>query len=174
MLGDRPNVRLMLATAASVVAVAISACSSGSSGVSTGSLFGGGKKQVDMPTERAMRVAATSARATQCGYNFDPTRLKTNYLAFETAQGANPDQIAKLDRTFEYTKGSVSKRMADPDEYCNEEQTAKIKSDLTRHMAGDFALTQRTEASLLDSLSGGSSNQPWDKQKAFCPNQTCY
>lgn len=174
MQGNGQSVRLVVASAAGALAIVLSACSSGTSGISTGSLLSGKAKQTDMPTERAMQVAATSARASQCGYNFDPAKLKASYLAFETAQGANPDQMGKLDKTFEYTRGSVAKRMADPDEYCNDEQTAKIKSDLTRHMAGDFSLTQRAETSLLDSLKGGSSNQPWDKQKAFCPNLTCY
>ncbi len=175
MRGDGMTWREMGIVATSVAALIVSACSSGGPGVTTGSLFGGGKaKQADMPSERAMQVAATSARATRCGYNFDPAKLKATYLAYESQQGGSADQIAKLDRTYEYTKGSVTKKMADPDEYCSDEQTAKIKTDLTRHMAGDFSLSQRAEASLLDSLSGNSTTQPWDKQKAFCPNQTCY
>lgn len=161
--------------AASAAAVIVSACSSGGPGVTTGSLFGGGKaKQADPAGERAIQVALTSARATQCGYNFNPAKLKASYLAYEQAQGGSADQIAKLERSYDYTIGSASKKMANPDEYCSDDQTAKIKSDLTRHMAGDFALSQRAQATLLDSFTSGSTTQPWDKQKAFCPNQSCY
>lgn len=175
MLGERRTWRHRAAGAliTTLITVNLAACSSGGPSFSTGSLLPGAKAQVDPATERAMQVAATSARAAQCGYNFDPAKLKTSYLAYEGAQGGSADQVAKLDKTYEFTKGSVAKRMANPDEYCTEEQTAKIKSDLSRHLAGDFSAPKRVESSVSDLWTSDSQNKPWDKQKALCPQQTC-
>ena len=42
--------------------------------------------------DRALSVAATSARAQKCGYYFDPNGLRANFLAAETQRGTTPDQ----------------------------------------------------------------------------------
>ena len=63
--------------------------------------------------------------------------------------------------------------MGGSDDYCSEEQTAKIKTDLTRHLAGDFSPGGRRAESGGGDV-GQSGQKAWDKDAAFCPNSTCY
>ena len=95
------------------------------------------------PTGRAFQVGAVSARAVKCGYNFDPVKLKANFLAAEAAQGVTPDGIAKLDKIYDVSGGGITKAVAGNSTYCTENKTAQIKEDLTRHLAGDYTPSQR-------------------------------
>ena len=74
-------------------ALVLAGCSS-SGGLTTASLMGGGNASEASasaaapagpppsdPTSRTLQVAATSARATRCGFYFDPERLKSSFLA---------------------------------------------------------------------------------------------
>ncbi len=90
------------------------------------------------PMSRALQVGATSARAKFCNFNFDPATLKTKYLASEAAQGATPDQMNKVERAYEYARGSVAQSIAQQPNYCSEYQGKEIKADLGRHLAGDY------------------------------------
>lgn len=163
-----------LAVGACIGAAAMLAgCSSGSSGIATGSLLSGGPKQLDPASERVLQVAATSARAVKCGYNFDPGRLRTAYLAYESTQEGSGDKLARLEKSYDYTQTQVTAKMGPADEYCTDEQTAKIKSDLTRHLAGDFSPSVRKpEAGAFDWLQSSSSTA-FDRQKALCPKNNC-
>ena len=153
-------------------ALVLAGCSSASSGLTTGSILpGAAKPAADPVMERTLQVGATSARAAKCGYNFDPQKLKNNYLAYETGQaGADP---AKTEKMFDATRASVASKITDPGEYCNDEQTAKIKGDLSRHLAGDFnPPPKKVEATLADILAS-KSDKPWNPQDALCPQQSC-
>jgi hypothetical protein len=131
-------------------AVAIVAVSLGGCGASlpklptTGSLLGGSdtakeNRDPNDPVARAMGVGATSARALKCGYNFDPAKLKSQYLAYETA--AAPTLGDKLSRVYDTAFAGVSKAISDKEkdeDYCTPDRTARIKEALTRNLAGDY------------------------------------
>jgi hypothetical protein len=100
-------------------------CGNSSAGLMTGST---GLLPADAPTAvknedpmaRPVGVAWTSARAKRCGFYFDPAKLKTNYLTYESRQGAAGEQIS-LDA-----------------DYCSDRKGLEIKADLERHLAGDY------------------------------------
>ena len=118
------------------LALALAGCSSASSGLTTGSLLPSASKPADPVADRALQVGATSARAAKCGYNFDPAKLRSSYIAYEAGQeGA---AAAKAEKLFDATRVSVGSKITDPSEYCSEDKTAEIKADLTRHLAGDY------------------------------------
>ncbi len=108
----------------------------------TGSLLGGSdtaKENLNPndPTARAMGVAATSARALKCGYNFDPGKLKSQYLAYES--GANPAAGDKLSQIYDTAFAGVTKAIASKDEeYCTPDRTERIKTALNRNLGGDY------------------------------------
>lgn len=127
------------------VSAALSGCS-GSSALTTGSLFGGGDKPKaappaprNDPVARAFQVGAVSARAQKCGFNFDPVRLKASFLASEVQLGTSVEEVAKADKLFNATQGAVAKAIAKAEDYCSAERVDYIRGDLTRHLAGDFA-----------------------------------
>jgi hypothetical protein len=91
------------------------------------------------PMARPMSVAWTSARAKRCGFYFDPAKLKTQYLAYESSRGgAAGEQLNKIEKTYDSTYRVTSEKVsADPD-YCAESKAREIKADLERHLAGDY------------------------------------
>ena len=99
------------------------------------------------PSSRALQVGSTSARALKCGYNFDPSKLRTEFLAAESA--ANPtttDQVAKI---YDTAFNGVTKAVATQGEdYCTEAKVAQIKLALSRHLAGDY--TPPPQAPVVD------------------------
>jgi len=90
------------------------------------------------PTSRAFQVGSVSARAAKCGYNFDPVRLKAQYIAYETSLGATPDVLANVEKVYGVAHNGVSKAAADETNYCSAQKTRTIKADLTRLLAGDY------------------------------------
>ncbi len=108
----------------------------------TGSLLGGsdtGKenRNPNDPMARAMGVAATSARALKCGYNFDPVKLKSQYLTYEST--ANPTAGGKLSQVYDTAFDGVKKAIAAKDEeYCTPDRTERIKTALNRNLVGDY------------------------------------
>lgn len=123
--------------------VLLAGCSGSGTGLTTGSLFGSSKEAapsgiVETPSMRAAQVAAVSARAAKCGYNYDPVRLKSGFLASE-AQGGAQD-VPKLDREYDTIRAKVAATIAADGDYCSENRTRDIKGDLTRHIAGDYTL----------------------------------
>ncbi len=130
------------------VLVGIAALALGGCGASlpklptTGSLLGGSNTAKENlnpndPVARAMGVAATSARALKCGYNFDPAKLKSQYLAYEST--ANPADGAKLSQVYDTAFAGVTKAIASQqEEYCTPDRTARIKTALNRNLGGDY------------------------------------
>jgi hypothetical protein len=135
------------------ISCSLAGCSLGE-GLTTGSIFGGSQKTssveaaapaapVSDPTGRAMQVGSVSARATKCGYNFDPAKLKANFLASEVALGASPADIERISQIYDISRNGVAKAVAGNSTYCSDEKTAQIKADLTRHLAGDYTPSAR-------------------------------
>ena len=178
--------------------LALGACSGNQtlSGLSTGSLFGGSKPPAEAaqvatpagapavaaapvptpstPTDRAFQVGSVTARATKCGYNFDPARIKANYVAYESSLGATPDDIAKIEKIYTVAFNGITKAAATEENYCNEKKTKEIKADLTKLLAGDYSPTPKKVAAAEDQglfggmFSGGSSSDS-DGFKATLP-----
>lgn len=169
------NRRLTHAAISAIAAGLLAGCS-GSSALTTGSLFGSGDKAKvaaatpppprNDPVARAFQVGAVSARAEKCGFNFDPQRLKANFLAGEMALGSSPDEMARVEKLYTTTRNTVAKAIAGESEYCSPERLSYIRGDLKRHLAGDFTPGQpksfaKDEGGLL---SFGASGEDGDEK----------
>ncbi len=166
---------------AKVVLAAIAAISLGGCGASlpslptTGSLLGGSSKAKENlnpndPVARAMGVAATSARALKCGYNFDPGKLKGQYLAYESA--ANPAEGEKLSRVYDTAFVGVTKAISDKEkdeDYCTPDRTQRIKTALNRNLGGDYtpppSEAPQDEGGLLSGWGGSSGDDNATSEK---------
>jgi hypothetical protein len=157
------------------LALALGACSSGN-GLATGTLFGGGDKAPPAPrpetaTDRALYVATTAARASRCGYVFDPAVLRQSYLAFEAQQSAAADQLAKTEKSYDYTADRVGKAIAGEADYCSEAQTGIIKRDLMQVLGGNYSSPDRAAQAQAEVgwWSAQKSTAPMDREKVFNP-----
>lgn len=132
--------RIVAAGGLAMVLASLGGCGASIPGMSTSALSPG-KPAQDDPTSRALQVGSTSARAIKCGYNFDPVKLRTQFLAAEAVTSpTNVDQIAKI---YDTAFNGVTKAVATQGEgYCSEEKVAQIKAALTRHLAGDYSPPQ--------------------------------
>lgn len=90
------------------------------------------------PLARPISVAWTSARAQRCGFFFDPTKLRANYLAYESKQ-ASGEALAKVEKSYDTTFKTIRDRIVGDPDYCSDKKGTEIKADLQRHLAGDFA-----------------------------------
>jgi hypothetical protein len=95
------------------------------------------------PLARPIQVGWTSARASHCGFVFNPDRLRADFLASEARSGVPPEQMPKIEHAYDYTRESVLSAIKDDPGYCNKERTAAIRRDLNRYLAGDYAPTAR-------------------------------
>ncbi|MEL6299989.1 MAG: hypothetical protein AAFQ45_15620 [Pseudomonadota bacterium] len=135
------------------VAVMLGACSNTATNLlSTGSITGSQPQQaaatpkVATPVDRALQVAATSARAQKCGYFFDPAQLRAAYLQAETARGTPVAQMANVTNSYDFTAVKVAKAIAGNQAYCSPARTKTIKTSLSRYLSGDFeAVIKPTE-----------------------------
>jgi hypothetical protein len=155
--------------------VSLGGCGASLPNVTTGALFGGGAAakpaiQND-PTSRAMEVGSTSARAIKCGYNFDPAKLKNQFLTTEAA--ANPADSAKLAQVYDLTFNGISKALAAKGiEYCSKAKTDRIKEALNRHLAGDYTPSppepvEQDEGLFGSAPSSSSSDTPFNTKAPF-------
>lgn len=155
-------------------ALALGACGSGT-GLTTGTLLGGGSASApvaapaETATDRALHVATTSARAQRCGYVFDPGSVRQGYLAFEAQQGGAPDQVAKAEKSYDYTLASISNTIAGKEDYCSDAQTAIIKRDLTQVLAGDYSAPRKKPEADVGWWTAPKSTAPMDRDKIFDP-----
>ena len=157
--------------------VSLGGCGASLPSLSTGSLFGGTSKAAatpviqNDPTSRAIDVGATSARAIKCGYNFDPAKLKSQFLTAEAA--ANPDDTAKLTQVYDVAFNGVSKALAAKGtDYCSKAKTDKIKEALNRHLAGDYTPSPPEPVEQEEGLFGGgpsssSNDTPFNNKAPF-------
>ena len=95
------------------------------------------------PLARPIQVGWTSARASHCGFIFDPNQLRANYLAAEAQAGKTPSDMAKIEHAYDYTRESVAETIKDNPNYCTKERTAAIRRDLNRYLAGDYTPSAR-------------------------------
>jgi hypothetical protein len=95
------------------------------------------------PLARPIQVGWTSARASHCGFVFNPDQLKADFLASEQRTGMPPEQMQKIAKAYDYTRQSVLQTIKDDPSYCNKERTAAIRRDLNRYLAGDYSPTAR-------------------------------
>lgn len=132
-----------------IAAAALAGCS-GASSLSTGSILGGAEKPSDAgpvndPMARALQVGTISAKAVKCGFNFDPAKLKTSYIAYERNLSGPSADTSKVERIYDVAFNGVAKAVAADAEYCSEDKTRIIKADLKRHLAGDYTPSPRQE-----------------------------
>lgn len=128
-----------IAILASVIAAG--GCSQTASNLLTGSVTDQSQAAAPVvtPADRALHVAATSARAQKCGYYFDPEQLKASYLTFETSNGLPVEQVAGVEKLYNFTSQKIATEIASDAGYCSEERTATIKAQLNKYLAGDYA-----------------------------------
>jgi hypothetical protein len=195
-----------LGVALSVVAAfGLAGCSNSASQLlTTGSIFGGEKTAqatAEKPVtaiDRAIQVAAVSARAQKCGYVFDPAALRAAYLASETQPAPVPTLVSGATETpaptpvqtpaaptvdptalaarYDYTVRTIAGKIADQDDYCDESRTALIKADLNRHLAGDFTPRKMRAASsglslVSDSPTKTELNPNWGYEADATPTR---
>ena len=119
-----------------VLAVALPGCGASLPGLSTSAVTKT-PQEYNTPVNRAFQVGGTSARALKCGYNFDPVKLRTQFLAAEGA--IDPASVDQLSRIYDTAFNGVTKAIAGQGEnYCSTSKVASIKTSLSRHLAGDF------------------------------------
>ena len=140
------------ALSAVVVAAALGACSGsgageGSSSLITGSLFTGAAKpaaKVDEPASRPGKVAMISAAAVKCGFYFDPAKLRQSFVASQATSVPGSDPV-KVQQTYDAAFSRASTALASQNDFCTPGQVADIKSDLNRHLAGDFTIVAKVD-----------------------------
>jgi hypothetical protein len=155
--------------AVALLAGTLAACSGGG-GLTTASLLGTPEKPpVDEPTERALHSAAISARATKCGYNFNPMKLREAFLASEAASGATPEQMTKLSQSYDFTVTTVSKQISKPQEYCTESKTREVSAQLNKQLAGDFRAPKKPSLPKSAGWFDSSGEKPLDREEIFNP-----
>lgn len=139
---------MRLRSVALALCFGLSGCGASLPSLSTGSLFGGDAAKsaapqiTNDPMSRAMQVGTTSARALKCGFNFDPVKLRAQFLATESPALTNPADGEKVSRMYDISFSGISKAVADQGEsYCTAEKTRKIKEALNRHLTGDYSPT---------------------------------
>jgi hypothetical protein len=126
--------RAMVLTAACLLA----GCSSNAGGL-TGAAAEAGNIKNDDPMARPVGVGWTSARAKRCGFYYDPVKLRTTYLGWERAQGAPPDQLAKIEAVYDGAYKTTLTQVSGDTGYCTEHRGLEIKADLQRYLHGDYA-----------------------------------
>lgn len=91
------------------------------------------------PLARPVQVGWNSARASYCGFVFNPDQLRSSFLASEAQRGATPDQMQKVTQAFDYSRDATYRTIKDNPGYCTKERTTAIRKDLNRYLAGDFS-----------------------------------
>lgn len=163
---------LVLSIAACTSALIVSAC-----GVSlpniTGGLGGAAKPAAPVitndPTSRAIQVGRVAGRAQKCGFVFDATKLRTQFLMSESASTADAAAIDKIGKTYDIAQSATLKAIgSNAETYCNTLRTSQIKVALNRHLGGDYTPDQPEpvveDAGLFGSLS------PNNKSSEGLPN----
>jgi len=112
-------------------------------GASSGGLAGGGipaLPKITDPNDRPTRVGWLSARASLCGFVFDPAQLRAQYFAFEQSYGADGRRMQEVQRAYDYSVESTTARAKKDTKYCTKKRVDQIRPELNRYLAGDFRL----------------------------------
>ncbi|ODA68908.1 hypothetical protein A7A08_00742 [Methyloligella halotolerans] len=91
------------------------------------------------PLSRPVQVAWTSARASRCGFIFEPAQLRANYLAQMQRLGTPAAEYRRIEEAYDYTYQSVTETVRGQRGYCTKEKTDAIRNDLNQYIAGNFA-----------------------------------
>jgi hypothetical protein len=153
MIGKTPGIRLRTAACigGALLTAMLAACSTVGStvdrlkGPKEGATSDVEARNVspDDPLAAPIQLGWTSARASHCGFVFNPDQLKTDFLAAEQRLGMPPEQIEKIAKAYDYTRQSVLDSIKNDNGYCNKERLAAIRTDLNRYLAGDYSPTAR-------------------------------
>jgi hypothetical protein len=148
MRGTFPRIGVTAAIAAAALSLAaLSACSTVNSikGDKQGASTEVEARNVapEDPLARPVQLGWTSARASHCGFIFNPDQLRSDYLAAEARIGIPPEQLKKLEQAYDYTRQATYDTIKDDPHYCNKERTAAIRRDLNRYLAGDYTPSAR-------------------------------
>ncbi len=144
-----------------------------SSSLSTGSVLGGTQTAAApapkpiSPSERALYVSATVARAQRCGFYFEPEQVKSSYLAAEAQAGTPPDLVQKVTKEYDFTRQSVLSSVAKDDGYCTEGRTREVKAALNRQLAGDFNPPQKRQEVNISVFDHQSKGKAFDGNEIF-------
>jgi hypothetical protein len=95
------------------------------------------------PTSRATQVAWTAARAQYCAFGLNRQKLRAEYLAYEGSQGASPEEMQRIARTYDLTFEAFYTRVREIPNYCTRTRIEEIRPDINRHLAGDYTPSQR-------------------------------
>ncbi|XSG82829.1 MAG: hypothetical protein ACPW61_03350 [Methyloligella sp. ZOD6] len=126
--------------AAPALAFVLLAALSGLTGCgSSGKESAAWKMNEDDPLSRPVQVAWTSARASHCGFIFQPAQLRANYLNRMRQLGTPASQLAEMEEAYDYTYKSVSETIGGQTNYCTKSKTDAIRKDLQQYLAGNFA-----------------------------------
>lgn len=135
-MGTMRITNALRATAATALFLMVGGCGASIPGLSTSAIKPAAPQNDS--TARALQVGATSARALKCGFNFDPVKLRTQFLAAEAV--AAPTETEKTGKIYDTAFNGISKAVAGQGEaYCSEQKTADIRDALNRHLTGDYA-----------------------------------
>jgi hypothetical protein len=97
------------------------------------------------PLALPVQVGWTSARASYCGFVFNPNQLRADFLASEQRLGTPPDQMPKIEQAYDYTRQAVLDKIKDDPGYCDKERTDAIRADLNRYLVGDYTAAARAK-----------------------------
>lgn len=117
-----------------VFTAALAGCSGSASMLLTDSLNAN-----DQPLVRSNYAGWIAAGAKRCGFNRTPEMIKSAYIAFETKQGATPQQVSKFSEAFDSAMKSAAREAESEPRYCNNKKLAEIKQAFQRQDADDFA-----------------------------------
>ncbi len=116
------------------------------------SRFGGGNEVTQAsvaapppstPSQRAVQVAWTAASARYCAFGLNPQKLKGDYLAWERAQGLQPDAVQNLNATYDKAFFTFYAKVKDTPGYCSKAKIEEIRPEINRHLAGDYSPRRR-------------------------------
>ena len=94
--------------------------------------------QSNDPLARPTQVGWTSARATRCGFMFDPQQLRANYLAYESRLSSGQARMQKIEKAYDYTRESMLITINKNPSYCSKDRLGAIRVDLNRYLSGDY------------------------------------
>ena len=142
-MGRLPSYALRFA--ALFLLYALAACSTvgGGSQEGTSSEVEARQMRPDDPLARPTQVGWVSARASRCGFVFDPGQLRSQYLASEAAYGYSQLQMQKIRTAYDYTRESVLDKINKDPTYCNKDRLKAIRVDLNRYLSGDYSPSAR-------------------------------
>lgn len=95
------------------------------------------------PLARPVQVAWVSARASYCGFIFDPIKLRADYLATEQSLGTSEADMKKITQAYDYTLNSVNETIKSDPDYCSKSRNDAIRSALNRYLTGNYATDAR-------------------------------